>query len=93
MLLGTMVGLGGGPWLIAIFTDYVLADPMMISRSIAVVSTSLMTVAGLILWRDCVPCRERAISGLTLMRQDRREMKSESPAEEFLQRLGPDCRR
>lgn len=50
MLLGTMVGLGGGPWLIAVFTDYVLADPMMISRSIAVVSTSLMTVAGLILW-------------------------------------------
>lgn len=50
MLLGTLVGQGCGPWLIAVFTDYVLADPMMISRSIAVVSTSLMTAAAMILW-------------------------------------------
>ncbi len=48
--VGTLIGQGCGPWFIALFTDYVMGDPMMISRSIAVVSTSLILVAGLILW-------------------------------------------
>ena len=48
--VGTLIGQGCGPWFIALFTDYVMGDPMMISRSIAVVSTSLISVAGLILW-------------------------------------------
>jgi len=49
MLVGTVIGQGFGPWLIAVFTDFVMGDPMMISRSIAVVSTSLLVVAAVIL--------------------------------------------
>ncbi|MDE0129438.1 MAG: MFS transporter [Gammaproteobacteria bacterium] len=48
--VGTLIGQGCGPWFIALFTDYVMGDPMMISRSIAVVSTSLISAAALILW-------------------------------------------
>jgi len=49
MLAGTLIGQGFGPWLIAVFTDYVMGDPMLISRSIAVVSTSLLAAAAAIL--------------------------------------------
>ena len=50
MLIGTLFGQGCGPWLIAAFTDYVVGDPMGLSRSIATVSISLLVVAALILW-------------------------------------------
>ena len=45
MLLATLIGTGGGPWVIAIWTDMVLGDPMAIRWSIAVVAAALF-VAG-----------------------------------------------
>ena len=50
MLLGTIVGQGGGPWLIAVFTDYAARDPALIRYSIAVVSPVLLAFAATILW-------------------------------------------
>ena len=41
MLIATLVGTGGGPWVIAMWTDSVLGDPMLIRWSIAVVATAL----------------------------------------------------
>ncbi len=51
MLVGTVIGQGGGPWLIAVYTDHVAGDPLLIGRSIAVVSPGLLLVAAAILWR------------------------------------------
>lgn len=41
MLIATLIGTGGGPWVIAMWTDSVLGDPMLIRWSIAVVATAL----------------------------------------------------
>ncbi len=45
MLIATLIGTGGGPWVIAMWTDSVLGDPMLIRWSIAVVASTLF-VAG-----------------------------------------------
>ena len=45
MLIATLIGTGGGPWVIAVWTDSVLGDPMLIRWSIAVVASALF-VAG-----------------------------------------------
>ncbi|MCA9220126.1 MAG: MFS transporter [Rhodobacteraceae bacterium] len=50
MLLGTLIGQGGGPWIIAFFTDHVFGDPMLIRNSIASVSTSLLIGAVIVLF-------------------------------------------
>ncbi len=49
ILFSTIIGQGCGPWLIAVFTEYVLGDPQAIRLSIAVVSTSLLVLAAIIL--------------------------------------------
>ena len=41
MLIATLIGTGGGPWMIAVWTDSVLDDPMLIRWSIAVVASAL----------------------------------------------------
>ena len=41
MLIATLIGTGGGPWVIAMWTDSVLGDPMLIRWSIAVVASAL----------------------------------------------------
>jgi len=41
MLIATLIGTGGGPWIIAAWTDGVLGDPQAIRWSIAVVATAL----------------------------------------------------
>ena len=41
MLIATLIGTGGGPWTIAVWTDNVLGDPMLIRWSIAVVASAL----------------------------------------------------
>ncbi len=41
MLIATLIGTGGGPWVIAVWTDSVLGDPMLIRWSIAVVASTL----------------------------------------------------
>ncbi len=45
MLIATLIGTGGGPWVIAVWTDTVLGDATQIRWSIAVVATALF-VAG-----------------------------------------------
>lgn len=45
MLIATLIGTGGGPWAIAMWTDRVLGDPGAIRWSIAVVA-SVLFVAG-----------------------------------------------
>ena len=49
ILFSTIIGQGCGPWLIAVFTEYVLGDPQAIRLSIGVVSTSLLVLAAIIL--------------------------------------------
>lgn len=50
MLVGTVVGQGGGPWLIALYTDYVAKDPAAIGQSISVVSPTLLAIGLIIMW-------------------------------------------
>lgn len=45
MVLATVIGTGGGPWVIAVWTDTVLVDPTLIRWSIAVVAGALF-IAG-----------------------------------------------
>ena len=49
MLVATIVGQGAGPWLIAVYTDYVAGDPALIGTSISVVSPTLLLLAVVIL--------------------------------------------
>lgn len=62
MLCGAIIGQGGGPWLIAVYTDYVAHDPALISQSIALVSPVLLIIAALILGNST---RRIAVSGPT----------------------------
>ncbi|MBM3514085.1 MAG: MFS transporter, partial [Alphaproteobacteria bacterium] len=52
MLLAAIVGQGGGPWLIAIYTDYVARDPALIAQSIAIVCPILLIATVLVLWNS-----------------------------------------
>ncbi len=45
MLIATLIGTGGGPWVVAMWTDSVLGDPAKLGQSLAVVPTVLF-VAG-----------------------------------------------
>jgi MFS family permease len=49
MLVATLVGTGGGPWVIAAWTDDVLGDPAQIRWSIAVVATALFVIGAAII--------------------------------------------
>ena len=50
MLFSTIIGQGCGPWLIAVFTEYVMGDPQALNVSLGVVGASLLVLASLILW-------------------------------------------
>jgi MFS family permease len=49
MLIATLIGTGGGPWVIAAWTDGVLGDPALIRWSIAVVATALFVLGAAII--------------------------------------------
>lgn len=49
MLIATMIGTGGGPWTIAVWTDNVLGDPALIRWSIAVVASALFLAGAAII--------------------------------------------
>ena len=49
MLIATLIGTGGGPWAIALWTDSVLGDPALIRRSIAIVASALFVVGAAII--------------------------------------------
>ena len=42
LLIGNLIGQGGGPWFVAIFTDYILQDSALIRYSISVVCTTIL---------------------------------------------------
>jgi MFS family permease len=44
LLLANLVGGGVGPWLVAVFTDYVAGDPLLIRYSLAVVGSILFAL-------------------------------------------------
>jgi MFS family permease len=50
MLFSTIIGQGCGPWVIAVFTEYVMGDPQALNVSLGVVGASLLALASLILW-------------------------------------------
>ena len=49
LLLANLIGPGMGPWLIAVCTDYVFADPKMVGASISMVCTVLIIIGTAIL--------------------------------------------
>ena len=56
-LLYSLVGLGLGPTLVALLTDYGFGDPAAVGRSILIVSASTSCLAGLLLWTTLGPFR------------------------------------
>ncbi len=59
ILIANLVGLGLGPWCIAVFSDFVLGDPMQIRFSIAVVGGILSVVGAVVLWFGLAPVRNK----------------------------------
>ncbi|MFZ4748379.1 MAG: MFS transporter [Sphingomonas sp.] len=53
MLIATLIGTGGGPWVVAVWTDGVLGDPMKLGQSLAVVPTALF-LAGAAIIATCL---------------------------------------
>lgn len=51
MLIGNILGLGLGPLLVALLTDYVFVDPALVNYSLQVFALVTMPLSGLILWR------------------------------------------
>jgi len=49
LLLSSLLGVGGGPWLVAVVTDRVLGDPAMIRYSLAMVGPALLVGGALLL--------------------------------------------
>ena len=50
LLVANVIGQGGGPFLVAVFTDYVLGDPNLIRYSISVVCPTVMLIGAAILF-------------------------------------------
>ena len=47
MLLATLLGAGGGPWLVAFFTDIVFGNPLALPYSLAICAPLLLIPAGI----------------------------------------------
>ncbi|MGB1876313.1 MAG: hypothetical protein ACPHGY_05225, partial [Rhodospirillaceae bacterium] len=50
LLVANVIGQGGGPFLVAVFTDYVLGDSDLIRYSISVVCPTVMLIGAAILF-------------------------------------------
>jgi MFS family permease len=59
LLLATLLGQGVGPWLIAVFTDYVMGDPSLIRYSMASVCSVLLVVGASVLWLGRIPFAQK----------------------------------
>ena len=55
LLIGNLVGQGGGPWLVAVFTDYVLKDSGLIRYSISIVCTIIILIGIIVLYFGLKP--------------------------------------
>ncbi|MDE0801338.1 MAG: MFS transporter [Rhodospirillaceae bacterium] len=58
LLVANVIGQGGGPFLVAVFTDYVLGDPNLIRYSISVVCPTVMLIGAAILFYGKKPYAE-----------------------------------
>jgi len=58
LLFGNLIGQGGGPWLVAVFTDFVLGDPGLIRYSISCVAGVTVSIGAAILFLGLKPFRE-----------------------------------
>jgi MFS family permease len=57
LLLINLLGIGCGPTLVALCTDYVFMDELAVRSSIGVVTVIATTVSALLLWRSLAPYR------------------------------------
>ena len=57
MLSVNVIGQGLGPWVIAVFTDYVMKDPMLVGFSLAIVPPACLLTGALILQLARKPLR------------------------------------
>ena len=55
LLFGNLIGQGGGPWLVAVCTDFVLGDPQLIRYSISAVSSVTVLTGAVILLAGLKP--------------------------------------
>lgn len=58
LLVANVIGQGGGPFLVAVFTDYVLGDPNLIRYSISIVCPTVMLIGAAILFYGKKPFAE-----------------------------------
>jgi MFS family permease len=61
LLFGSLIGQGGGPWLVAVFTDFVLGDPNLIRYSISGVCSITILTGAVILFTGLKPYREHIL--------------------------------
>ncbi len=64
-LLSSLIGLGLGPTLVALLTDYGFRDPSAVGRSMLIVGASASFLAGLLFWKTLGPFRRTRRSLLT----------------------------
>ena len=55
LLFGNLIGQGAGPWLVAVFTDFVLGDPNLIRYSISSVCSVTILIGAAILFGGLKP--------------------------------------
>ena len=51
LLIGNILGLGFGPLLVALLTDYVFSDQSMVHYSLQVFALTTMPLSAILLWR------------------------------------------
>jgi len=55
LLSGNLIGQGGGPWLIAVFTDYIVGDSDLIRYSISIVCPVILLIGAMIIYAGLKP--------------------------------------
>ena len=60
LLVANIFGQAGGPWLVAVFTDYVFGSPERVGYSLAVVPAVLLLLGAAVLYSGMGPLRTMA---------------------------------
>jgi MFS family permease len=50
LLVANIVGQAGGPWIVAVFTDYVFGAPELVRYSLAVAPSALLLIGAALVW-------------------------------------------
>ena len=50
LLVANLVGQAGGPWIVAVFTDYVFGAPELVKYSLMVVPSTLLLFGAALIW-------------------------------------------